>query len=448
MPFSRECQLAAARLQWIDVARAEQLPPEHDSWDCFLFLGGRGCGKTRCAAEWLAWEVIKHFNSRWAIVAPTMATCISVCVEGESGILSVFRRYGFKYEFLRSRGEIILENNSIISLFSAEEPERMRGPQFHGAWFDELAAFATTNIYDLAIPALRLGSLPKHIITTTPKPIPLIVNLAKIPNEFRIVKTGSTFDNEKNLAPGMIRAIRDYFGTSKLARQELYGELLNELDGSLFVSDYIDSNRSNSKFEDLSFYQISIGVDPAVTFGEDSAKTGVVVVGKASDGHLYVLEDATLKGKPEEWAAKVNELYKKYSTRYQEPVVVPEINNGGEMVVSTLKFLNPNMKIEPVRATDGKQIRAEPISLAYSKGMVHHLGNFPDLEAEMLYWIPGKSSGSPDRLDALVWAVTYLIDKADTSMLYFFEISKECKRCKTRYHKKYRVCPNCHDIPS
>lgn len=148
------------------------MPPENDDWDCFLYLAGRGAGKTRSASEWLSWEVIKSVNSRWAIVAPTMSSCLSVCVEGESGILSVLRRYGFRYRLLRSRGEILLENNSIISLYSAEEPERMRGPQFHGAWFDELAAFATTDIYDLAIPALRLGLLPKHIITTTPKSIP------------------------------------------------------------------------------------------------------------------------------------------------------------------------------------------------------------------------------------------------------------------------------------
>lgn len=327
-----------------------------------MYLAGRGAGKTRTAAEWIAWQAMTQNKTRWAVIAPTMQSCISVCIEGESGLLSVFNRYGFKYEFLRSRGEILLENGSLIALYSAEEPERMRGPQFHGAWFDELAAFTTTEIYDLALPTLRLGKMPQHIITTTPKPIPLIVNLAHVPNEFRIVRRGSTFDNEKNLAPSTIRTLKERFGNSRQARQELHGEILNQLDGALFLQDYIDKFRSNEKLDDLYFYKVVIGVDPSVTFGEESNLTGIVVVGLAPDGHCYVLEDASMRGRPEAWAKKVSELHQKYSRGLQWPTIVAESNNGGELVAAVLKQANPKLRVKLVTATRGKELRAEPVS--------------------------------------------------------------------------------------
>ena len=444
MKNSREMQLAKTRHHWSNQkARKEQLPPEGNSWDCFLFFGGRGAGKTRAAAEWLVWKAITNKDSRWAIIAPTFQSCINVCVEGESGMISVLNRYKVKYEFLRSRGVLILENGSSIYLFSAEQPERMRGPQFHGAWFDELASFTSTEIYELALPALRLGTMPQHIITTTPKPIPLILNLAKVPNEYRIVQKSTTFDNEENLAPGMIRALKERHGNSKYALQELYGEILSQMDGALFSKDAIDDNRSQETFESLHFYKIVIGVDPAVTFGEEADMTGIVVIGQAPNGHCYVIEDATMRGKPEEWAAKVNELSNKYSTKYQRALVVAESNNGGEMISSVLKIENPELKVKLVNATKGKSIRAEPISIAYSKGLVHHLGIFPELELEMLYWIPGKSLNSPNRLDALVWAVTELVENPNTGNAYFLRISNICVRCGMPSPKSFKVCHSC-----
>jgi len=445
MKNSREMQLAKTRHHWSNQkARKEQLPPEGNSWDCFLFFGGRGAGKTRAAAEWLVWKAITNKDSRWAIIAPTFQSCINVCVEGESGMISVLNRYKVKYEFLRSRGVLILENGSSIYLYSAEQPERMRGPQFHGAWFDELASFTSTEIYELALPALRLGTMPQHIITTTPKPIPLILNLAKVPNEYRIVQKSTTFDNEENLAPGMIRALKERHGNSKYALQELYGEILSQMDGALFSKDAIDDNRSQETFESLHFYKIVIGVDPAVTFGEEADKTGIVVIGQASNGHCYVIEDATMRGKPEEWAAKVNELSNKYSAKYQKALVVAESNNGGEMISSVLKIENSELKVKLVNATKGKSIRAEPISIAYSKGLVHHLGIFPELELEMLYWIPGKSLNSPNRLDALVWAVTELVENPNTVNAYFLRISNICIRCGMPSPKSFKVCQSCH----
>jgi phage terminase large subunit-like protein len=286
--------------------------------------------------------------------------------------------------------------------------------------------------------------MPQHIITTTPKPTPLILNLAKVPNQYRIVQKSTTFDNEKNLAPGMIRALKERHGNSKYARQELYGEILSQMDGALFSKDAIDANRSTEAFENLHFYTIVIGVDPAVTFGEEADMTGIVVIGQAPNGHCYVIEDATMRGKPEEWAAKVNELSNKYSAKYQRPLVVAESNNGGEMISSVLKIENPELRVKLVTATKGKTVRAEPVSIAYSKGLVHHLGTFPELELEMLYWIPGKSLNSPNRLDALVWAVTELVENPNTAKIYFLRISNICMRCGMPSPKSFKVCQSCH----
>lgn len=437
--------MAAARFQWSNQqARTEQVPPEDDSWDCFLYLAGRGAGKTRTAAEWISWKAIQDRRSRWAVIAPTFLSCIKVCIEGESGILSVLNRYGIRYEFLRSRGELILENDSRIFTFSAEEPERIRGPQFHGAWFDELASFTSSEIYDLALPALRLGSMPQHIITTTPKPLPLILNLAKVPNQYRIVQTGTTFDNEKNLPSSLIRALKDKYGNTKWARQELYGEVLNQLDGALFSKDDVEQFRSHENPKNLHFYKIVIGIDPAVSFSEESDMTGIVVVGQTANGVCYVLEDATMRGKPEDWAAKVNELSEKYSTKYQRPVVIAESNNGGEMIASVLRVENPQLKVNLVIATKGKVLRAEPVSIAYNKGLVRHLGYFHELELEMLYWIPGKSINSPNRLDALVWSITELVENQSSAFMYLRKISVACTRCGLPSPKTFRVCPTCH----
>ena len=438
--FSREQQLAAARIQWSSCqAREEQLPPE-DEWSCLMYLAGRGAGKTRMAAEWLVWEAISRPKTRWAVIAPTMQSAISVCIEGDPGIISILNRYGFAFDFLRSRAELVLENRSIIFLYSAEEPDRLRGPQFHGAWFDELAAFSKPEAYFLALPALRLGQNPQHLISTTPRPSPLIINLALVPNLRRIIRTGSTFDNEINLSPSFISDLKESYGNSKFARQELYGEILNQLDGALFSKNNIDNNRWNNPNEKLYFYQTIIGVDPAVTYSEDSAITGIVVVGQTQDGHCYVLEDASMRAAPEVWASKVVELTKKYP----QSRVVAETNNGGDLVVSVLRQVDRNINVKKVTAISSKGLRAEPVSIAYSQGRIHHIGEFPHLEEQMLYWIPGESRNSPDRLDALVWAICELIETNSALMVYLRALSKICKYCQLPSSKKYLVCPKCH----
>jgi phage terminase large subunit-like protein len=443
--LSREAFLAIARSHWANLqARSEQLPPDELTWDSWIYSAGRGAGKTRAAAEWICWMAIQHPSTRWAVIAPTIQTCISVCIEGESGVLSVLRRYKFRFEFLRSRGEILLENGSIISLYTAEEPERMRGPQFHGAWFDELAACRNSEIYNLSLPALRLGSRPQHVITTTPKPIPLILELLLKEKSGRIVKRGTTFDNSNNLPPSMINALNDAYSNTKWAKQELYGELLSQLDGALFAKEDIDRNRCLLASSEIYFFRIAIGIDPAVSTGEESSLHGIVIVGLTPYGHCYVLEDASMRGKPEEWAAVVNQLHKRYTRKGIYPEIVVEINNGGSMVEAVLRQVNPLLRIKSVRASEGKTTRAEPVSVLYSKNLVHHLGFFPELEEQMLFWIPGVSSKSPDRMDALVWAISELKDRESGSLNYLLACMNICKRCGSVLERVWKVCPNCH----
>ena len=392
------------------------------------------------AAEWIVWQAISQPKTRWAIIAPTLLSAVSVCIEGESGITSILKRYQFGFNFLRSRSELSLENGSAFYIYSAEEPERLRGPQFHGAWFDELAAYTKPDVYDLAIPALRLGENPQHLISTTPKPTPLIVNLALVPHDRKIVRTGSTFDNAANLAPNVIANLKELYGNSKYARQELYGEILNQLDGALFSKEDIDNNRWSESDGNLYFYQTIIGVDPAVTYMDESNITGIVVVGQTQDGHCFVLEDASMKAPPEVWASKVVELTKKYP----QSRVVAEANNGGDLVASVLRQIDRFINVKMVRAATNKVARAEPVSIAYRQGRIHHIRTFPHLEEQMLYWIPGSSRNSPDRLDALVWAICELIENESEAMKYLRSASNFCRLCQQLSSKKFLVCPHCH----
>ncbi len=255
--------------------------------------------------------------------------------------------------------------------------------------------------------------------------------------------SGSTFDNAANLPKSTLRIIRDTYGDTKLARQELYGELLSQLDGAIFAKDDIERNRSSENYSEIFFYRIAIGVDPAVSFGEDSALHGIVAVGLTPTGHCYVLEDASMRGAPKEWAAKINELNRKYSIKGLYPTIVAERNNGGALVETVLKQENRNLIIKTIHASEGKSSRAEPASLAYSKNLIHHLGYFPELEEQMLFWLPGISKYSPDRLDALVYAITELIGNESQSLNYLLAYRNICRRCGFVFEKTLNVCCSC-----
>ena len=379
------------------LARPNQLPPDGD-WNTWLVMAGRGFGKTRLGAEWLAWNAARLPDTRWAIVAPTSSDARDTCAEGVSGVLTVLDRFHRLRTWNRSLGEIRLTNGSRIKLFSADEPDRLRGPQFHGAWVDELAAFRYSDAWDQLMFGLRLGDHPRVVVTTTPRPNSLVRSVMEMPTT--IITRGSTFDNAENLSSVALDRLRQQYEGTRLGRQELYGELLEDVEGALFSRSDLDKARVNTLPEGI--VRRVVGVDPAATSGEDADSTGIVVASVTDDGHLYVEADLTCRERPEGWARKAVDAYHDYGAH----TVVAESNQGGEMVAFTLKTVDKTVPIKMVHASKAKRTRAEPIASLAEQGKVHMVGMLSDLEDELCSWVPGDPS--PDRLDAMVWACTEL----------------------------------------
>ena len=415
------------------MARPEQLPPESD-WHIWLYLAGRGAGKTRTAAEWLAWEAIEKPGTRWAIVAPTFADARDTCAEGQSGILSILRRYKMLASWNRSMGEIVLHNGSRIKLFSADEPDRFRGPQHHGAWCDELAAYRYTDAWDQLQFGLRLGSKPRIVVTTTPRPTPLIRELAGREDGSVAITRGSTFDNAANLAPSALLELQARYNNTRLGRQELYGEILEDQEGALWTRGLIERNRVQ-KAPALS--RVVVSVDPAVTNTAASDETGIIVAGCDTAGHGYVLFDGSFRGSPLDWATRAVDLF----DEYKADSLLVEVNQGGDMVSAVLKQVRPSLPIREIRAHVGKRLRAEPVAAMYEQGRVHHVGTFDRLEDQMTIWTP-QDATSPDRLDAMVQAFSDLLGKSSVSN-YFNAIANFCEKCALPFPKSLSLCPKC-----
>lgn len=400
-----------------------------------MYLAGRGAGKTRTAAEWLAWEAISQPNTRWAIVAPTYGDARDTCAEGESGVLSVLRRYRMLYNYNRSIGEILLTNGSRIKLFSADKPDRFRGPQHHGAWCDELAAYRYEDAWNQLQFGLRLGDHPRVFISTTPRPTKLIRALTSRDDGSVVVTRGSTFDNAKNLAASALADLKIRYEGTRLGRQELYGEIIDEVDGALWKLTLIEENRVEQLPQ---LVRVVVAIDPATTSGEDSDETGIVVAGITADGHYYVLEDLTCRESPDTWARVAVNAYKKHKADR----IIGETNNGGDMIESLLRQVDPTISYRKVTATRGKIIRAEPVASIYEQHRAHHVGAFARLEDQMCNYTP-DSDFSPDRLDALVWAMTDLMEGA-SSMMGLAALAQFCGSCGLPAPKSATVCPNCH----
>ncbi len=397
-----------------------------------MFLAGRGAGKTRTAAEWLAWKAISNEGTRWAIVAPTHADARDTCVEGESGILNILKEYGVLKDYNRSISEIFLTNRSRIKLFSGEEPDRLRGPQFHGGWFDELAAFKRPDAWDQYQFGARLGQHPQTIITTTPRPTKLIKDL--VDREGVKVVRGSTFDNAKNLAASALAELKLRYENTRLGRQELYGEILDTVEGALWTREMIE----RARVTDIPpLIRIVVAIDPAVTNNADSDETGIVAAGITSDNHYYVLSDKSLRASPDAWARQAVNLYHDLGA----DKIIAETNNGGDMVTLLIKQVDHSAPVKKVTATRGKQLRAEPISSLYEQGRVHHHGYFAELETQMCEWTP-VSSESPDRLDALVWAITEL-NSGSSSMMSLAAMADFCPSCRMPQVKGQAICSSC-----
>jgi phage terminase large subunit-like protein len=399
-------EVSKVLLAWFPTGRPEQKPDPDLDWLIFAYVAGRGAGKTRSGAEWIAEQALGQPGTRWAIVAPTFADVRDTCVEGESGLGTVLRRripgLDWGKAWNRTLLEVTLPNGSRIKGFSAEEPERLRGPQHHGAWADELAAWKYHDAWDQLQFGLRLGACPRTFVTTTPKPtktVRALFNRAAKGAGVMLVG-GSTFDNADNLSAAALTELREQYEGTRLGRQELYGELLLDTPGALWTQQMIDGPRVTTV---PTLRRVVIAIDPAVTSGEDSDSTGIVAAGIGLDGHLYVLHDWTCKESPERWARRAVELYDTVGGDR----IVAEVNNGGDLVEAVLRTVDPSVPVRKVHASRGKRMRAEPVAALYEQGKVHHVGGLPELEDQMTTWTP-ESGESPDRLDALVWALTDL----------------------------------------
>jgi phage terminase large subunit-like protein len=381
---------------WFETAARPSQRPPADDWIIWLILAGRGFGKTRTVVEWGHEQAKAMPGSYGSIVASTAADARDVLVEGESGFLNAIPAV-WRPRFEPSKRRLLWPNGSRATLFSADEPRRLRGPQSHWAIADELAAWRYPETLDMLLMGLRLGQRPRVAIATTPRPTPVIRKLTSDPTCH--VTRGTTYENRENLAPSFFdQVIRRYEGT-RLGRQELNAELLEDVEGALWSLDMIDRWRV---LEAPPLVRVAVGVDPKASVEADS-ETGIVAAGLGANGHFYILEDASLNGSPEQWGRAVVNAY----TGHKADRIVPEVNQGGDMVVSVLRAVNANASIRPVHASRGKLTRAEPVAALYEQGKVHHVGAFTKLEDQMTTWVPGMPS--PDRMDALVWALTDLM---------------------------------------
>lgn len=381
---------------WEVWARAKQLLPPGD-WDNWLIKAGRGFGKTRAGAEtvriWARDFPIIH------LVAATASDARDIMVEGESGVLAISPAYE-RPIYSSSNRRLTWPNGSKAILFSADEPDRLRGPQCYKAWADELATWRYPDAWDQLLFGLRLGSHPQCVITTTPRPTDIIRQLAT--DEKTIVTSGTTYENRDNLAPSFIHTMERKYKGTRLGRQELDAEILETVEGALWNLSMIDKTRETKLPE--SIVRSGVGVDPAGSRELLAAETGLICGCKSAEGHYYIFNDSTGKYSPNGWAMRVAALYH----GHKMDAIVAENNYGGEMVASNIKTVDHEMKVVMANATRGKILRAEPISALYEQGLVHHVGFFPELEDEMTHYTGESKQKSPNRLDALVWILTWL----------------------------------------
>lgn len=395
--------------EWTFYGRLDQKSRRLPPWWTWLVLGGRGAGKTRTGAEWVKGmalglaPIAREPIGRIALVGETHGQVRDVMIEGVSGLLAIHHRWE-KPIWSPSRRRLEWGNGAIAQVFTAEDPEGLRGPQFGAAWSDELAKWPNLQeTWDMLQLGLRLGDRPRQVVTTTPRPLPLIRRLLDDPRV--AVSRAATGANRFNLAQSFLDSVRQAYGGTRLGRQELEGEIVEESAEALWSRALIEEIRER---EPPPLARIVVAVDPPASSSKRADSCGLVAAGIDRDGIGHVLADATLAGaRPHEWAQGAVALYR----RLEADALVVEVNQGGEMAESVIREVDPGVPVTAVRASRGKFLRAEPVAALYAQGRVRHAGAFPALEDEMCDFGPtGLSSGrSPDRLDALVWALTHLM---------------------------------------
>ena len=394
---------------WRLWAREQQLAPDGD-WRIWLIMAGRGFGKTRAGAEWIREVASNDPDARIALVGASLGEARAVMIEGDSGLLSISppRR---RPKFEPSLRRLTWPNGAQATLYSAGEPESLRGPQHSHAWCDEIAKWENTaekaiRTWDNLLLGMRLGEQPRLLATTTPRAVPLLQRLLAEGLDDTVITKGRTEDNAANLPARFLRDVRRTFGKSALGRQELDGELIEDIAGALWTRGLIETNREACPVD--THARVVVGVDPPASSGGDAC--GIVVVALGEDGIGRVLADASVKRpSPEKWARAAANA----AREWQADRVIAEANQGGAMVESVLRAADIALPLKLVHASKGKTARAEPIAALYEAGRVRHAGTFPELEDEMCGLIAGGTyqgpGRSPDRADALVWALTELM---------------------------------------
>jgi phage terminase large subunit-like protein len=391
-------------------ARANQRPPDGD-WRVWGIVAGRGFGKTKSGAQWVISKAERSpKGTRIAIVAPISRDVRKVMIEGPAGILACSPPW-FRPEYYPSKCEIHWPNGVIGDTYAAEEPDRLRGHNSSFAWCDEIAAWGDPEVWDMLMFGLRIGEDPQAMFTTTPRPFKW---LKRIYNSARtVIVRGSTYENRAHLAPSFIRDMEAKYAGTKLGRQELFAEDIEDVAGALWTSDRIRVGRPLRDFERIVVAVDPTSRDPDDRDDDDGDEAGIVVAGLVTQEHpalglvpyAYVLDDRTIVGSPREWAQAAIDAYEDYAA----DLVVAEVNNGGDMVRATIHAIDPDVPFKKLWASRGKAIRAEPVAALYEQARVFHCREFPELEAELTTWVPRLRMRSPNRLDALVWVVTELI---------------------------------------
>lgn len=391
----RVCVKNNHRYAWINNARPNQLPPPGE-WRTWLILAGRGFGKTRTGAETVRNWIKSGRYRRIALMSKTIGEARSVMVEGVSGLLEIHPPLE-RPLFERARHQLIWPNGTLATLYGADHFERLRGPQFDAAWIDELAKFRyPEEAWSQLMLALRLGADPRCIVTTTPRPIPLIEKL--LIRDDVVVTKGTTFENRSNLAPAYLDQIVKQFEGTRLGAQELYAQILTEQQGALWQRALIRYQEPPYDAAGIpKLIRIVVAIDPATTHHEESDETGIVIAGLSADKCAYVLEDLSGRLSPGDWGQRVCEAY----WRLKADRVVAEVNKGGDLVERILRGLDPTIPYKAVRATRGKFTRAEPIAALYEQSRVFHTHPLSLLETQLCTYVPGISTKSPDRL--MLW---------------------------------------------